>query len=137
MTCLLSVTQSEHIPDDPRSLDPTIDRDLVTICSKCLEKEPADRYPAVSELARDVKRYLEGATISAKPRSAMQQLVDWCESTRWLRHCRGCRLSCLWLACYRPRFSGNSRKPTKICCCPSCDNGLRMWMHPIVTPAPW
>ncbi len=71
-------------PEDPRSLDPTIDRDLVTICLKCLEKEPADRYPAVSELARDVNRYLEGVPISAKPRSALQQLVDWARINPWL-----------------------------------------------------
>ncbi|MBI5360654.1 MAG: protein kinase [Planctomycetes bacterium] len=44
-----------------------LDRDVETICMKCLEKERRKRYQSAMELAEDIKRYLEGETIMAKP----------------------------------------------------------------------
>src|SRR6476620_2702175 len=46
-----------------RSLAPTLDRDLETICARCLEREPQARYRTASDLATDLERWLEGRPI--------------------------------------------------------------------------
>ena len=71
-------------PQDPRSINTSINRELAPICLKCLEKAPEDRYPTVSALAEDITRYLDGRPVSAKPRSSAQQLLDWVRNNRWV-----------------------------------------------------
>ena len=55
----------ERDPTPPREIRPEVPRELETICLKCLEKSPADRYPTAAALADELERYLRGEVIDA------------------------------------------------------------------------
>src|SRR5438876_9329328 len=73
---LLRIGDTE--PVAPRVLDAKLPRDLETICLKCLEKEPAKRYPTTQELANELGRYLNGEPILARPVSPLARAQRWC-----------------------------------------------------------
>lgn len=60
-----------------RRLKPSLDRDLETICAKCLEREPQARYRSAAEVAEDFERWLAGRPIIARPVSAPAKLWRW------------------------------------------------------------
>jgi len=70
-------------PPALRTLDPRLPRDLATIAHKALEKSPDDRYATAGEMAADLRRFLRGEPVRAKPPTLAQRATKWC-----LRHRR-------------------------------------------------
>ena len=60
-----------------RSLAPSLDRDLETICARCLERDPKARYQSAGELAADLERWLDGRPIVARPVSPPARIWRW------------------------------------------------------------
>jgi TolB-like protein/Tfp pilus assembly protein PilF len=64
-------------PRHPRHLNPRIDRDLSTICLKCLEKDPQRRYPSAVALAQDLEHWLKHEPIQARRIGVVTRGKKW------------------------------------------------------------
>ena len=64
-------------PRQPRLLNPKIDRDLSTICLKCLEKDPKRRYSSALALAEDLERWLKHEPIQARRTGVFTRGRKW------------------------------------------------------------
>lgn len=67
----------EEEPARPRLICPRIDRDLETICLKCLEKEPAKRYESAEEFAKDLENWLRKEPVKARCTTRFERVVKW------------------------------------------------------------
>jgi WD40 repeat protein/serine/threonine protein kinase len=74
---LLRLQAEEPVP--PSVLQPKVPRDLGTICLKALAKEPARRYPSAAALAVDLRLFLDGRPIQARPAGKAERLWRWCK----------------------------------------------------------
>ena len=72
---LVQVLESE--PTLPSQQCRGIPRELEWICLRCLEKQPARRYPSAEELAADLDRFLKGESVTARPAGVVQKLQRW------------------------------------------------------------
>jgi tetratricopeptide (TPR) repeat protein/tRNA A-37 threonylcarbamoyl transferase component Bud32 len=76
METILQAASCEVVP--LRHHSPHIPRDLETICLKCLEKDPRKRYPSAWILANDLRRFLNGEAIEARPIGSVEAAWRWC-----------------------------------------------------------
>jgi WD40 repeat protein len=76
-TMLLEQVRHEE-PRPPRRITDKVPRDLETICLKALAKEPTRRYPTARALAEDLRRWLNGQAIEARPVGRGEHLWRWC-----------------------------------------------------------
>lgn len=67
----------ETEPRHPRLWNPKIDRDLTTICLKCIEKDPQRRYPTALALAEDLNRWLKHEPIHARRAGIFSRGTKW------------------------------------------------------------
>lgn len=72
---LAQVLEQDPIP--PRRLRPSVSRELEFICLKCLEKDPAKRYPSAAALAADLERFLWGDEVHVGQISLVTRLGRW------------------------------------------------------------
>jgi WD40 repeat protein len=67
----------EELPTPPRRIDPRIPVDLETIVLKAMAKEAKDRYATASEMADDLRRFLEERPIKARRPNFMDHAAKW------------------------------------------------------------
>jgi WD40 repeat protein len=64
-------------PKAPRAVDRKVPRDLDTVCLKAMAREPQHRYAAACDLADDLRRYLRGEPVRARPVGPAERAVRW------------------------------------------------------------
>src|SRR5207245_3505272 len=81
MDTILQVLERDPAP--PRLLNHKIERDLEAICLKCLEKDPAHRYPTAQALADDLAHYRNGEPVSVHSVNLFDRLARTLERRRY------------------------------------------------------
>jgi WD40 repeat protein len=68
----------ERAPEPPSRADRQIPKDLEVICLKCLEKSPSQRYHSAEDLVDDLRKWLAGEPIRARPVGPATRIAMWC-----------------------------------------------------------
>ncbi len=76
---MLLVQILDDQPPSPRKFNSVVPRDLETVTLKCLEKDVSNRYQTARELSSDLKCYLSGEPIKARPVSRFEHAWCWCK----------------------------------------------------------
>jgi hypothetical protein len=74
---LLLLQVLEDDPKPPRAVRPDVPRDLEIICLKAMNKSPARRYQTAGELAKDLRNFLQGLPILARPMGYVERMLRW------------------------------------------------------------
>jgi serine/threonine-protein kinase len=106
-----------------RTLTPALDRDLETVCAKCLEREPTARYDSAGLLAEDLERWLQGRHIIARPISPPARLWRWSRRNRALAGMTGLLLT-LGTAASLVIWNGGKVRGAKRCGLPGCRSNV-------------
>ncbi|MBI4586292.1 MAG: protein kinase [Planctomycetes bacterium] len=69
----------ERDPVEPMKLNPRVPKDLETIVLKCLRKDAGDRYGTADAMGQDLRRFVRGDAVEARPEAR------WGKATRWVR----------------------------------------------------
>jgi len=93
-------------PEAPRRRNPRVPRDLETVVLKCLRKDPGDRYGTAEALAQDLRRFLRGDPIEARPQPAWERI-----SRKAWRNRGKLTAACLGSSCLRWRGSSERALP--------------------------
>src|SRR5262249_24305959 len=64
-------------PVPPRRLAPGVPRDIERVCLKCLQKDPAERYPLATDLADDLQRFVNGEPGAARSAGLLERGYKW------------------------------------------------------------
>jgi WD40 repeat protein/tetratricopeptide (TPR) repeat protein len=75
MMILMQVLHDE--PQRPRQQDRAVPRDLETVCLKALAKDPGKRYATATALAEDLRRFLAGEPVQARPVTGLERALRW------------------------------------------------------------
>jgi WD40 repeat protein len=73
---LLQLRENDPVP--PRHLNPSVPRDLETICLHGLSKDPTKRYATAQEVADELARFLANEPIRARPTGHVGHILRWC-----------------------------------------------------------
>ncbi len=79
----ITIREMSEVPVSPAYHCPQIPRDLETICMKCIEKEPRDRYISAAALAEDLRRFLDDEPILARPPTKLVTTMRWVRRHPW------------------------------------------------------
>jgi serine/threonine protein kinase len=79
---VVQVVSDDPVP--PSRLVTKIPRDLETICLKCLQKDPRRRYASAAELADDLRRFLDGRPIAARPVGVIEKAWKAARRRPWM-----------------------------------------------------
>ena len=85
-------------PEPPTKRNAKVPRDLELICLKCLEKDPAERYPTAGALADDLRRWAAGEPVSVRAAGAVERVAKWARRKPTLA------------AAYTPRAAGGAAR---------------------------
>jgi serine/threonine protein kinase len=84
---LMKVATEEPTP--PRKLRPQVPLDLETICLKCLRKDPKKRYATAQALAEDLRRFLDGKPVQARPQGKLERVGRWLKKRKEFAYLAG------------------------------------------------